>query len=374
MLALALVDAGPESVGTLHIGSLELWPAGVSGHVIPLDFVRNLFRHYTVSSVLARPMVDYVTLMLSTAAYQALVPNLEVELLERRQMAAQSDNEQAFLMLTNFRRNLTNNHQSMAKTSDSVVHSVPWSAMYSNQGEKPSAELMEMLAEDTRVGSTSNDAAPGLSWAAGLRKLKPADLSKLSNTFSDLDVKLRSIIAALNDDIQIVIGSVQIQDAKAMKLQADLTMELTKTTMHQTKVSIRQTRWTVVLAVVAALYLPMTLVTGIYGMNIKEISGDKGPNWWWVVVTWAVTMAITVGSVGRYALVEWRWYQEVMQETEAAAKRDPPEDISRDKDHGRVDSTSGEAEDTGCLSTTRRRHLWWKLPQTSQHNVTRSTV
>jgi hypothetical protein len=42
--------------------------------------------------------------MLSAAAYQALVPNLETELLEQRPRAAEFDDEWAFTMLTNFRR------------------------------------------------------------------------------------------------------------------------------------------------------------------------------------------------------------------------------------------------------------------------------
>jgi hypothetical protein len=235
-----------------------------------------------------------------------------------------------------------------------------------------SAEHTQTSAQNTTFGS--KDAAPEGVPVTGSRNPKAAEFTKLSETFSELDARLRAITADLNDDIQIVIGSVQIQDAKAMKRQADLTMQLTETTMRQTEVSIRQTRWTVALAILAAFYLPMTLVTGIYGMNIKETSGDKGPNWWWVVVTWAITMGITVGCVGRYALVEWQWYRHGMQATKVAAKGGPPDDMPRDKDHGMVGSTSDEAEDTGCLSITRRKHLWRKLPQIPQRNGTRPTV
>lgn len=118
----------------------------------------------------------------------------------------------------------------------------------------------------------------------------------------------------------------------------------------------------------------MTLVTGIYGVNIKEISGDKGPSWWWVVATWAVTMGITVGFVGRYALVEWRWYRQGMQATKVAVNQDSTEAVPGGKDLGMVKPTSGKADDIGRLSITRRRHLWWKHPQNSQHDGTRSTV
>jgi hypothetical protein len=361
----------------MHVGGLELLPDDASGYVVPLHFARTLFRHYTIHSVIALPEAacKYV---LSAAAFQALVPNLEVQLLRRRQRAAQTDNERAFSMLTNFRRDLINIHHTMANASESLVLHALWVEAlqtHANQEEKSSTQHTQSPAEDTMVGSSSMKAAPKFAthWT-GLRKSKPADLSKLSETFSDLDARLRAIISALNDDIQIVIGSVQIQDAKAMKRQADLTMQLTETTMRQTEVSVRQTRWTVALAVLAALYLPMTLVTGIYGMNIREITGGEGPNWWWVVVTWAVTMVITVGSVGRYALVEWRWYRQGMQGPKAEVIQNSTEGIPGEQDCGTTKPASGKTDDMGNPSITRRKRLWRKIAGNSQHDGARSTV
>ena len=230
---------------------------------VPMDFVVNLFEHYTIKSVFALPVTDlagFFALMLSTAAYQALVSNLEMDLLKRRQRATQIDNEQAFSILTDLRRDLTNAHQPMTRTSGVVADDL---LQLEASGHQIQKSPVQHMAEDTTTGPEG--AVPRVLSAKRLRKIKskPADLSKLSKTFSELDVRLRALITALNDDIQIVIGSVQIQDAKAMKRQADLTMQLTQTTMRQTEVSVRQTRWTVALAILAALYLPMTLVTGI---------------------------------------------------------------------------------------------------------------
>jgi hypothetical protein len=334
--------------------------------------MRDLFRHYTVSSIFAQPVANYIKHMLSAAAYQAIMPRLETELLEWRQRAAQADSDQAFSFLTKLRVELINAHQEMVKTSGTVVHEVLWSESNADRGEKSPAQHMQTSAEDTKIGP--EDVVSKAFIATGLSKPKPADLSKLSDTFSDLDARLRAIIVALNDDIQIVIGSVQIQDAKAMKRQADLTMQLTETTMRQTEVSIRQTRWTVALAILAALYLPMTLVTGIFGMNIKEISGDKGPNWWWVVVTWAVTMGITVGSVGHYALEEWRWYRQGMQGPKVTVNQEPADGIPSVQHHSMVKPPSGEADELRDMSITRRKHLWRKIPRNSQDDGVRPTV
>ena len=276
------------------------------------------------------------------------------------------DNERAYSLLTGLRRDLTYVHEYMAETS-SALASLQLDA---HRGQEPPAQHISMPSDDS-LSSPGDGIAPTASPAIGSREQKIADLSKLTGTFSELDSKLRVVIAALNDEIQIVIGSVQIQDAKAMKRQADWTMKLTESTVRQTEVSIRQTGWTVALAILAALYLPMILVTGIYGMNIREISGDKGPNWWWVVVTWAVTMGITVGFMGRYALAEWRWYQEI-QATDVVAKGAPPEDVPHDKDHGMVEFTSRDAEYMGGVPTL--RHLVWKDPPNAQHNSTTRSI
>lgn len=208
--------------------------------------------------------------------------------------------------------------------------------------------------------------APKATTAIGSQKSKAADMSKLHETFSELDARLRAVIAALNDEIQVVIGSVQIQDAKATKQQADLTLQLTEFTVRQTEISVRQTRWTIVLAVLAALYLPMTLVTGIFGMNVKELSGDQVPNWWWVVVTWAVTMSITVGRFGRYALMEWRWYRQGM--TVVEHKRGLTERFSSEQSHRKTKAEVGGANPTARLASTSWEDRRRKRPRASQHD------
>jgi membrane protein implicated in regulation of membrane protease activity len=68
---------------------------------------------------------------------------------------------------------------------------------------------------------------------------------------------------------------------------------------EQAAVTARQTTWTVALTVLAAVYLPMTLVTGIFGMNITEISSEAtAPNAWWAVVG-----ILTVTGISLYVIV-----------------------------------------------------------------------
>lgn len=87
---------------------------------------------------------------------------------------------------------------------------------------------------------------------------------------AELEKKLDAIKEDLNEEMQVAVGTVRIRDAQLMR--------------EQTAVMARQTKWTVALTVLAAVYLPMTLVTGIFGMNITEISSEAtAPNARWVV-------------------------------------------------------------------------------------------
>lgn len=76
--------------------------------------------------------------------------------------------------------------------------------------------------------------------------MKSIDIRELPDLLKEFGEMIKAMTQSVNEEIQVVIGSVQIEDAKVMR---------------------RQTEWTVVLAILAAIYLPMTLVTGILGME-----------------------------------------------------------------------------------------------------------
>ena len=96
---------------------------------------------------------------------------------------------------------------------------------------------------------------------------------------------VKTMTQTVNEEIQMVIGSVQVEDARVMR---------------------RQTEWTVVLAVLAAIYLPMTLVTGIFGMNITEIGAEAtAPDRWSVVKAWGIVFGATMRSVLVYVVARY---------------------------------------------------------------------
>jgi membrane protein YqaA with SNARE-associated domain len=148
------------------------------------------------------------------------------------------------------------------------------------------------------------------------------DVRNLFDSTEKLEGRVGALSQAINDEIQVVIGSVQVEDARTMK---------------------RQTEWTVVLAVLAAIYLPMTLVTGIFGMNITEINTDATrPDKWWTVKVWGLVFGATLGIILVYVLARWL-VQDVLKRFEKVSKKFPKGpatlkliQVSLDKAYGRV--------------------------------------
>ncbi|OTA86515.1 hypothetical protein M434DRAFT_153927 [Hypoxylon sp. CO27-5] len=76
-------------------------------------------------------------------------------------------------------------------------------------------------------------------------------------------------------------------------------------TVLDSETSIQQAHYGQKLAQLAMIYVPLSFVTGIFGMNIKEINGAKVPGWV-CVATLAVTVVCTVGVFGAYNAWEER--------------------------------------------------------------------
>ena len=169
-----------------------------------------------------------------------------------------------FKRLADFRRVLARLHQSMSEVREAFQTSAK--AELHQRGivllrdkkrpKEPATHLSEQATEDSTEPQRSVDF-----------------VSLHTRSLQTLQQRLDDIKEDLNEEIQVAIGAVQVNDAQIMK--------------DQTKETIRQTKVTVALAVLAAIYLPLTLVTGIFGMNITEISDDKtAPHAWSVVVAW----------------------------------------------------------------------------------------
>jgi len=80
----------------------------------------------------------------------------------------------------------------------------------------------------------------------------------------------------------------------------------------------QQAARTTLLTTLAVIYLPLQLITGIFGMNIKEITGDGIPRWS------ACLAALGVGGVSTffiYLAVEW-WQRRSSQKKMREGEKD----------------------------------------------------
>lgn len=137
----------------------------------------------------------------------------------------------------------------------------------------------------------------------------------LGGMYEPLLTQIDDINRELNEDIQLIIGAVTIQDSEAMKLQAERATLLT---------------------LLAAIYLPLTVVTGIFGMNIKEIN-DGSPSFKACIEALAVAAVATGIFVFTYSRWRrWRKTQEQQrQEQDVAEYKDLEVAFDRgDDSHG----------------------------------------
>jgi hypothetical protein len=136
-------------------------------------------------------------------------------------------------------------------------------------------------AQEACEQMTSNQGSPA--W------LPPTTLGK---TLAQIVTEIDKLEKRLNDEIHLIIGAVTVQDSDANKQQSERATLLT---------------------LLAAVYLPLTLVTGIFGMNIKDIN-DGSPSWRACGIVLAVVAAGTIVFVLAYR--QWRVWRRGQQERE----------------------------------------------------------
>lgn len=259
---------------------------------------KALFENFSVRSVFGQQHLlesphnaDVVNLLLVISAWARILDMLEEDWTEVRYTITNTQHEESFARLARCRRQVAEGYQGFTYTR-STLNSVLTKLL---QRTRPTGHIVSAAASRDR---SPDKVSPDIAYELHLGHGQKGDIKKLPGTLAEYDSRFRLLYSALNDEIRLVIGAVQIEDAKKTREQTELTVRLTEMTVHQA-------RWTMVLTFLAAFYLPMTLATGIFGMNIREISEDKGPIKWWVIGTWAVSFFVTASCVGGYALVSW---------------------------------------------------------------------
>jgi hypothetical protein len=276
-----------------YSGTRKLLPSLANTERDPVLFhsITALFRRHTVQSVFHpsslpgwrrlrphghRMSLAIFTWLLIESNWWLLVTQLESELQQLRQEATMIAGDQAFIRLTGLRRRLADAYGMLAETRKTVDNELKESYPVWNV-ERKALSAEEFWSEER--------AQRGKPVTVRRRRAQSMDIRDLPELLEELLERIKTMTQTVNEEIQMVIGSVQVEDARVMR---------------------RQTEWTVVFAVLAAIYLPMTLVTGIFGMNITEFGAEAtAPDRWSVVKVWGIVFGATMGSVLVYAMMEY---------------------------------------------------------------------
>jgi hypothetical protein len=73
-----------------------------------------------------------------------------------------------------------------------------------------------------------------------------------------------------------------------------LQIELTRTQLRESRISLRQNSTVKRLTVLAFIFIPISTVSSVFGMNIKEFIGDPGPRVWTFIVAVAITLVFAI--------------------------------------------------------------------------------
>lgn len=202
-------------------------------------------------------------LMTESTWYMALT-TLEMKWQLVRLRVTKLPGDEAFVLLTGLRCQVADAQHLIAESKECCMRVIRETTQWLVDGKIVSAD---------EFWSQKPDACTRTFFA----RAQSMDIRALPETFQKMEDRFNAMTRIINQEIQVVIGSVQVEDAKTMK---------------------RQTEWTVMLAVLAAVYLPMTLVTGIFGMNIVELTKENGaPTRWSPVKTWGVVFGATIVSI-----------------------------------------------------------------------------
>lgn len=79
------------------------------------------------------------------------------------------------------------------------------------------------------------------------------------------------------ETFQLLVNTIVVRDSQNSLKQAEQAL-------LQTKESLEQTRQSIFLSRLAAVYLPLSVATGVFGMNLREINGAMPRAWAFVVV------------------------------------------------------------------------------------------
>jgi len=141
------------------------------------------------------------------------------------------------------------------------------------------------------------------------------------NKASVLDRAMKLLCKLKEENITTVEFAKSHRSLKTIQSAVKLDLELIESTigMLQNNIAIRNaeestkaSKNTEFLSIMAGIFLPLTLFTGAFGMNIREL-GTNGPAWWWVPsLSLPITVILLTFVLGRARYTAHRKHKKVI--------------------------------------------------------------
>jgi hypothetical protein len=148
---------------------------------------------------------------------------------------------------------------------------------------------------------------PQIRWANPASHRSPID------QLASILVRAKDLEKLLIDSFQMLQAAVSVQQATLRNEQAAITTKLAADTAKQASASAEQATAATRITALAFVYIPLTFVTGIFGMNIRIGTEDpKGFIWYAPLVTLAVAIVFTAAL----------WYAADWIDTRLVARRE----------------------------------------------------
>jgi hypothetical protein len=112
-----------------------------------------------------------------------------------------------------------------------------------------------------------------------------------------INKQARELEKFLMDSFQLLMSSISVVETQRAADQAKLSTEQATLSMQQAKLSMEQADRTAKLTQLAFVYIPLSFVNSVFGMNIRELS-DPVPPIWVCAVTLVVVATATAAIFG----------------------------------------------------------------------------
>lgn len=193
----------------------------------------RLFQHHTPQSVFQPNDVPFfnprhvpdsngkchiLVWLLVESTWQLAVASLDSRLQRLRRKAANENSDKAFSLLKDFRREVVDARMLIAELKERYIQAVGeaegWTVATSS-GPDDQHKTVKMSVDEFWLQERTKPAPVIFGRAPSM------DIKNLPETLEKLEQHINAMTQTVNEEIQVVIGSVQIEDAKTMKRQAE---------------------------------------------------------------------------------------------------------------------------------------------------------